>query len=72
VVRGSSPQSQAEECLQFSWFIVLFHCSVVCFITVYSAVGMPRLVSSASVYVCVVTVFLGVTNDASPVDCSDF
>ena len=29
VARGSS-QKQAKECIWFSWFILLFHCSIVC------------------------------------------
>ena len=29
VARGSSPQAQAEECLWFSWFSVLFHCLII-------------------------------------------
>ena len=29
MAKGSSPKSQAEECVWFSWFILLFHCSIV-------------------------------------------
>ena len=30
VVRRSFPQSQAKECLWFSWFSILFHCFMMC------------------------------------------